>query len=76
MESLHTIIQTSSEDTCERTILDAIDRQVILDRDHPLMYNKLVRYYEDRGVQFYGNVDENYDILLSELEQDFYYDTN
>ena len=44
MESLHTIIQTSSEDTCERTILDAIDRQVILDRDHPLMYNKLVRY--------------------------------
>ena len=76
MESLHTIIQTSSEDTCERTILDGIDRQVILDRDHPLMYNKLVRYYEDRGVQFYGNVDENYDILLSELEQDLYYETN
>jgi len=40
------------------------------------MYNKLVRYYEDRGVQFYGNVDENYDILLSELEQDLYYETN
>ncbi len=76
MESLHTIIQTSSEDTCERTILDAIEGNVILDTEHPLVYNKLVRYYEDRGVQFYGDVDENYDILLSELEQDFYYETN
>ena len=76
MESLHTIIQTSSEDTCERTILDAIECNVILDTEHPLVYNKLVRYYEDRGVQFYGDVDENYDILLSELEQDFYYETN
>ncbi len=76
MVTLHSIIQTSSEDTCERTILDAIDRQVILDTEHPLMYNKLVRYYEDRGAQFYGNVDENYDLLLSKLEQDFYYETN
>ena len=64
---------TSLVATCERTILDAIDRQVILDRDHPLMYNKLVRYYEDRGAQFYGNVDEDYDLLLSKLEQDLYY---
>ncbi|BCU99585.1 MAG: hypothetical protein CM15mV28_1530 [Thaumasvirus sp.] len=41
MESLHTIIQTSSEDTCERTILDAIEGNVILDTEHPLVYNKL-----------------------------------
>ena len=76
MVTLHSIIQTSSEDTCERTILDAIEGNVILDTEHPLVYNKLVRYYEDRGAQFYGNVDENYDLLLSKLEQDFYYETN
>ena len=62
--------------SCLDILTDAVDRQIILDTEHPLVYNKLVRYYEDRGVQFYGDVDENYDILLSELEQDFYYETN
>ena len=48
----------------------------MLDTENPVVYNKLIRHYEDRGAQFYGDVDENYDILLSELEQDFYYETN
>ncbi len=73
MESLHTIIQTSSEDTCEKTILDAINRKTMLDTENPVVYNKLIRHYEDKGAQFYGDVDENYDLLLSKLEQDLNY---
>mgnify|MGYP006234595971 FL=1 len=57
-------------------LADAVDRQIVLDIQYPLIYNQVVRFYEDRGVQLYGDVDEDYEILLSKLEKDlFYYDT-
>ena len=64
---------TSLVATCEKTISDAIDRQIMLDTENPVVYNKLIRHYEDKGAQFYGDVDENYDLLLSKLEQDLNY---
>ena len=64
---------TSLVGTCEKTILDAIDRNTMLDTENPVVYNKLIRHYEDKGAQFYGDVDENYDLLLSKLEQDLNY---
>ena len=55
---------------------DAVNRQILLDIQYPLIYNQVVRFYEDRGVQLYGDVDEDYEILLSKLEADlFYYET-
>ena len=55
---------------------DAIDRQVTLDIEYPILYNKVLKFYEEKGVDFYGDVDEDYDILLNKLEQDlFYYET-
>ena len=55
---------------------DAVDRKIELDIQYPLIYNQVVRFYEDRGVQLYGDVDEDYEILLSKLETDlFYYET-
>ena len=57
-------------------LADAVDRQIVLDIQYPLIYNQVVRFYEDRGIQLYGDVDEDYEILLSKLEKDlFYYDT-
>ena len=57
-------------------IYDAIDRQVTLDIEYTIIYNKVLKHYEEKGVDFYGDVDEDYDILLSKLEQDlFYYET-
>ena len=57
-------------------LADAVDRQVTLDIEYPVLYNKVVKFYEEKGVDFYGDVDEDYDILLSKLEQDlFYYET-
>ena len=55
---------------------DAVDRKIVLDIQYPLIYNQVVRFYEDRGIQLYGDVDEDYEILLSKLETDlFYYET-
>ena len=45
----------------------------MLDSDYPIIHNQLVKHYEDRGVDFYGDVDEDYDILLAKLESDLYY---
>ena len=49
---------------------DAINRQITLDAEYPILYNKILKHYEDRGVDFYGDVDEDYDILLTKLETD------
>ena len=51
---------------------DAVNRQIVLDIQYPLIYNQVVRFYEDRGVQLYGDVDEDYEILLSKLETDLF----
>ena len=48
----------------------AIDRQIILDIECPTIYDALVRFFENKGVAFYGAVDEDYDILLTKLEKE------
>ena len=73
----NTITATYLEDTCERTILEqAISRNLILDIEDPKLYNRIMRHYEDRGIDFYGNADEDYDILLDKLESDLHYESN
>ena len=54
-------------------LCEAVDRQVTLDIEYPILYNKVLKYYEEKGVDFYGDVDEDYDILLTKLERDLYY---
>ena len=51
-------------------LLNAIDRQIVLDIEYPNLYNKVLKFYEEKGVDFYGDVDEDYDILLTKLETD------
>ncbi|ADO97870.1 hypothetical protein SSSM5_201 [Synechococcus phage S-SSM5] len=62
--------------SCLDILTDAVDRQIILDTEYPILYNQVVKFFEEKGVDFYGDVDEDYDILLNKLEQDlFYYDS-
>ena len=62
--------------SCLDILTDAVDRQIILDTEYPILYNQVVKFFEEKGVDFYGDVDEDYDILLTKLEQDlFYYET-
>ena len=48
----------------------AIEGEVVLDEDKPRLYQKLIRYYEDRGVQLYDDPEDDYNIILDNLEQD------
>jgi hypothetical protein len=54
-------------------LYEAIDRHVVLDTEYPVIYNQVLKFYEEKGVHFYGDVDEDYDILLTKLEQDLFY---
>ena len=59
--------------SCIDLLYEAIDRQVTLDIEYPIIYNQVVKHYEEKGVDLYGDVDEDYDILLTKLEQDLFY---
>ena len=64
---------TQKFSSCLDILADAVDRQVTLDIEYPIIYNQVVKFYEEKGVDFYGDVDEDYDILLTKLEQDLFY---
>ena len=64
---------TQKFSSCLDILSDAVDRQVTLDIEYPVIYNQVLKFYEEKGVDFYGDVDEDYDILLSKLEQDLFY---
>ena len=49
---------------------DAIDRKIILDLEYPVIYNQIMRLFESAGIQFYGDVDEDFDIFLNQREKD------
>ena len=64
---------TQKFSSCLDILSDAVDRQVTLDIEYPVIYNQVLKFYEEKGVDFYGDVDEDYDILLTKLESDLFY---
>tara|TARA_A100001391_G_scaffold126630_4_gene86622 strand:- start:569 stop:796 length:228 start_codon:yes stop_codon:yes gene_type:complete len=48
----------------------ALDGNVSLDQDYPKLYQKLIRYYEDRGIQFYNDPEDDYNVILDQVEYD------
>jgi len=59
--------------SCLDILSEAVDRHLTLDIEYPVIYNQVLKFYEEKGVDFYGDVDEDYDILLTKLEQDLFY---
>lgn len=49
---------------------DAISRTIELDYSQPKLYKKLVKYYQEAGVEFTGDSVEDYQIILECLEYD------
>lgn len=49
---------------------DAINRTIELDYSQPKLYKKVVKYYQDNGVQFTGDSVEDYQIVLECLAED------
>ena len=51
-------------------LLDAVEGNVSLDVEHPKLYQKLTRYYEDRGLQLYQDPEDDYNVILDQVEVD------
>jgi len=49
---------------------DAINRTIELDYSQPKLYKKVVKYYQENGVQFTGDSVEDYQIVLECLAED------
>ena len=51
-------------------LTSAVEGNVILDTDDPKLYQKLIRFYEDRGVQLYNDPDDDYNVIIDQVEAD------
>ena len=45
-----------------------VNRECELDHANPKLYRKVCRYFKDQGVEFYGNPDDDYEVIVEELE--------
>jgi len=54
---------------------DAVNRTIELDYSQPKLYKKVVKYYEETGVDFTGDTVEDYQIILECLKQDLSLET-
>lgn len=48
----------------------AVEGTIALDEDYPRLYQKVLRYYEDRGVQLYDDPEDDYNVILDHVESD------
>jgi hypothetical protein len=53
-----------------QTLNRAIKREVILAIDQPKLYKKIVKYFESEGVEFYGDIEADYELILSLISEE------
>lgn len=46
---------------------------VTLDIEYPSLYNKVLAFYQRKGIDFYGDPDEDYVLLANNLYDDLAY---
>ncbi len=51
-------------------LTSAVEGNVILDIDDPKLYQKLIRFYEDKGVQLYNDPEDDYNVIVDQVEAD------
>lgn len=49
---------------------DAVDGIVNLEDDYPQLYKKLYEFYDVNGLQLFGDPDDDYEVVLTQLERD------
>jgi len=49
---------------------DAIDGVVNLEDEYPQLYKRLYEFYDVNGIQLFGDSDDDYEVVLSQLERD------
>jgi hypothetical protein len=52
-------------------LTEAVDGEVNLDSDYPLLYQKAYKFYRNNGIQFLeDDEDDKYSILIDHLDRD------
>tara|TARA_A200000159_G_scaffold71080_1_gene65990 strand:+ start:947 stop:1165 length:219 start_codon:yes stop_codon:yes gene_type:complete len=49
---------------------DAVDGVVNLEDEYPHIYKKIYEFYDVRGLQLFGDPDDDYEVVLTQLEKD------
>jgi hypothetical protein len=49
---------------------DAVDGIVNLEDDYPQLYKKIYEFYDVNGLQLFGDPDDDYEVVLTQLEKD------
>jgi hypothetical protein len=53
-----------------KKLTSAVEGSIALDEDYPKLYQKLIRFYEDQGVQLYDDPEDDYNVILDNIEAD------
>ena len=51
-------------------LADAIDGVINLEDDYPQLYKKLYEFYDVNGIQLFGDPDDDYEVVLTQLAKD------
>ena len=51
-------------------LVDAVERRVDLEYDHPSLYSSLKSFYVQQEIYFYDDKDKDYDVIMENLEYD------
>jgi hypothetical protein len=52
------------------TLQRALDREVILPIDKPKLWKKIIKFFEDRNVLFYGEIEADYIMILNLISEE------
>ena len=53
-----------------QVLAQTVDGTVSLDFQNPKLYKKILRYYEDQGVEFYDDPYDTYEYVIDLLKED------
>ena len=53
-----------------KKLTSAVEGAIALDEEYPKLYQKLIRFYEDQGVQLYDDPEDDYNVILDNVEAD------
>jgi hypothetical protein len=53
-----------------KKLTSAVEGNIALDEEYPKLYQKVIRYYEDRGIQLYDDPEDDYNVILDQIEAD------
>jgi hypothetical protein len=53
-----------------KKLTSAVEGHINLDEQYPKLYQKVIRYYEDRGIQLYDDPEDDYNVILDQVESD------